>query len=178
MAKTDPRVVDRRPCRKCSAEIGFLETSKSRIERAEDPDLAPKMMPVDVKPELRYTAAGEAVWVYTSHFVTCTSAAEVRRDMIEHGKVLPSAKPPAAPARAPGEDDDLELPLGPTDYAFPDPAPAATPEKPPCARCRRKIALGPGLQVCPSCWNLMTPQEQTEFGREPLRIIVCTRGKK
>lgn len=159
--QTDPRIVNRRECRKCGKEIGFLESAASRSARIEDQNAAPKMMPVDVKPELRFNAAGEALWVYSSHFATCPKAAEVRRDMIERGKVLPAAEPEEG--REPGSDDAPGEPLQP---------------KPPCSKCGRRIALAKDLPVCPSCWNAMGPQEQVELGRAPLSVIVCTRGRK
>lgn len=133
MPHDDPRIVNRRPCRSCGAAIGFVETSGSRIARAENPSLKAKQHVVDVKPELRVTAAGETVWVWTSHFVTCPNAAAHRTKKAAGESATAPEGPPAA--RHPFEGE-------------------------PCRGCGKRAALAERLPYCVPCWNGLPPAEQ------------------
>lgn len=133
----ESRLTGERPCKACGAQIGFVETAKSRVARLDNPELKPKSHVVDAKPELRITAAGESVWVYTSHFVTCPRAGDFRKAAVAGS----TAKPPEGPERHPFQGE-------------------------PCRNCGKSAALAQRVPVCVACWNGMSAAAQAALARE------------
>lgn len=100
-----------RPCRKCGDPIALIETP------------AGKRMPVDVgAPQLRLVVGGagdvvETVWVYTSHFETCT---QWRKSPAKNGREPAEETKPPAPPEASIDAPEVVMP-------GPDPPGASAP---------------------------------------------------